>query len=135
MEYFTSIICFFLAFLPSSVYYCCFSFLSFYCSVLFSWQVMRAVPPKPPAKPAHPSQLSVRLEHHLAAWTLQLLTGLEGVADSVPLPVIYAAHTINTYLPPTIKPTGGHVSVFGRIITLLNFIFSTILCDKTALRC
>lgn len=103
-------------------------------SVLFSWQVMRAVPPKPPAKPAHPSQLSVRLEHHLAAWTLQLLTGLEGVADSVPLPVIYAAHTINTYLPPTIKPTGGHVSVFGRIITLLNFIFSTILCDKTALR-
>lgn len=73
---------------------------------------MRAVPPKPPAKPAHPSQLSVRLEHHLAAWTLQLLTGLEGVADSVPLPVIYAAHTINTYLPPTIKPTGGHVSVF-----------------------
>lgn len=72
-------------------------------------EVIRAVPQLPPAKPAHPSQQSVRLEHHLAAWTLQLLTGIEAVADSVPLPVIFAAHTINTYLPPTIKPTGGHV--------------------------
>lgn len=79
--------------------------------------MLRAVPPQPPAKPAHPSQLSVRLEHHLAAWTLQLLTGMESVADTVPLPVIYVAHTINSYLPPTIKPTGGHVRepyfVFG----------------------
>ncbi|XP_071529322.1 uncharacterized protein KIAA0825 homolog isoform X1 [Panulirus ornatus] len=72
-------------------------------------EVLRAVPPQPPAKPAHPSQLSVRLEHHLAAWTLQLLTGMESVADNVPLSVIYVAHTINSYLPPTIKPTGGHV--------------------------
>ncbi|XP_069999945.1 uncharacterized protein KIAA0825 homolog [Penaeus vannamei] len=85
-------------------------------------EVMRAVPPKPPAKPAHPSQLSVRLEHHLAAWTLQLLTGLEGVADSVPLPVIYAAHTINTYLPPTIKPTGGHVVTH----LVVNALYSTV---------
>ncbi|XP_045604276.2 LOW QUALITY PROTEIN: uncharacterized protein KIAA0825 homolog [Procambarus clarkii] len=72
-------------------------------------EVIRAVPPLPPAKPAHPSQLSVRLEHHLAAWTLQLLTGMEGVADTVPMSVIFVAHTINSYLPPTIKPTGGHV--------------------------
>ncbi|KAG7172907.1 uncharacterized protein LOC121861211 [Homarus americanus] len=72
-------------------------------------EVIKAVPPLPPAKPAHPSQLSVRLEHHLAAWTLQLLTGMEGVADTVPLSVIYVAHTVNSYLPPTLKPTGGHV--------------------------
>lgn len=72
-------------------------------------EVLHSVPPQPPAKPAHPSQLSVRLEHHLAAWTLQLLTGMEGVADMVPLPVIFTAHNINGCLPPTIKPTGGHV--------------------------
>lgn len=78
-------------------------------ALLFFGQVILSVPPQPPAKPAHPSQLSVRLEHHLAAWTLQLLTGMAGAADNVPLSVIYIAHTINSYLPPTIKPTGGHV--------------------------
>ncbi|XP_064077813.1 uncharacterized protein KIAA0825 homolog isoform X2 [Macrobrachium nipponense] len=72
-------------------------------------EVIRAVPQLPPAKPAHPSQQSVRLEHHLAAWTLQLLTGIEAVADTMPHAVVYAAHTINASLPPTIKPTGGHV--------------------------
>ncbi|XP_068208049.1 uncharacterized protein KIAA0825 homolog [Palaemon carinicauda] len=72
-------------------------------------EVIRAVPQLPPAKPAHPSQQSVRLEHHLAAWTLQLLTGIEAVAYTMPQAVLYAAHTINSSLPPTIKPTGGHV--------------------------
>ena len=81
--------------------------------------MLRAVPPQPPAKPAHPSQLSVRLEHHLAAWTLQLLTGMEGVASMVPLSVIYTAHTINGCLPPTIKPTGGHVSVATLLLLLV----------------
>lgn len=73
-------------------------------------QVLSSVPPQPPARPAHPSQLSVRLEHHLAAWTLQLLAGAgtEAVQD-VPLPVLKAAVAINALLPPTIKPTGGHV--------------------------
>ncbi|KAG0701610.1 hypothetical protein GWK47_002899 [Chionoecetes opilio] len=86
-------------------------------------EVLRAVPPQPPAKPAHPSQLSVRLEHHLAAWTLQLLTGMEGVADMVPMSVIFTAHTINGYLPPTIKPSGGHVItqlVVSAIYSVIN---------------
>ncbi|KAK8384883.1 hypothetical protein O3P69_014449 [Scylla paramamosain] len=86
-------------------------------------EVLRAVPPQPPAKPAHPSQLSVRLEHHLAAWTLQLLTGMEGVANMVPLSVIYTAHAINGCLPPTIKPTGGHIItqlVVSAIYSVIN---------------
>nr|XP_053641956.1 uncharacterized protein LOC128695408 isoform X2 [Cherax quadricarinatus] len=93
-------------------------------------EVIRAVPPQPPAKPAHPSQLSVRLEHHLAAWTLQLLTGMEGVADTVPLSVIYVAHTINTYLPPTIKPTGGHVITQIVVNAMYSAINSRVSLDE-----
>lgn len=78
--------------------------------VVFVPQVLSSVPPQPPARPAHPSQLSVRLEHHLAAWTLQLLAGAgTEAAQDVPLPVLKAAVAINALLPPTIKPTGGHV--------------------------
>ncbi|KAK4327864.1 hypothetical protein Pmani_001671 [Petrolisthes manimaculis] len=73
-------------------------------------EVLSSVPPQPPARPAHPSQLSVRLEHHLAAWTLQLLAGAgTEAAQDVPIPVLKAAVAINALLPPTIKPTGGHV--------------------------
>ncbi|CAL4063164.1 unnamed protein product, partial [Meganyctiphanes norvegica] len=71
--------------------------------------VLRSVPPQPPAKPAHPSQLSVRLEHQLIAWTLQLLTGMQEVVDMIPLKVIHIAHKIQTQVPPNIRPAGGHV--------------------------
>ncbi|KAB7498197.1 Uncharacterized protein Anas_11168 [Armadillidium nasatum] len=86
-------------------------------------KVLEVLPAEPPAQPAHPSQLSIRLEHHLSAWTLQLIKGVGEMGDAIPRSLVYISETVNGMLPPTIKPVGGHVIsqfVISAIYSIIN---------------
>ncbi|XP_018009234.1 uncharacterized protein LOC108666817 [Hyalella azteca] len=72
-------------------------------------QVVRTLPAEAPAQPAHPGQLSVRLEHHLTTWILQLLRGVEAAADDIPESLIEVCAAMDAAVPAAVKPVGGHV--------------------------
>lgn len=87
-------------------------------------QVVRSLPPEAPAQPAHPSQVSVRLEHHLVGWTLQLLKGVEAYADDLPPALVHLCQKLNASAPSSVKPAGGHV-VCQVVVSALYSIVSS----------
>ncbi|XP_076041166.1 uncharacterized protein LOC143025411 [Oratosquilla oratoria] len=61
--------------------------------------------------------------HHLGAWAMQLLTGVEEVISLVPVCAVQVAHSVNSVVPPTIKPAGGHIisqAVVGALYSVVN---------------
>jgi len=80
------------------------------CIVSVVQQLLRDLPSHSPSQPTHPSQMSVRLEHHLNAWTNSLLAGVAACANEFPPCFIAICKELQGSVPPTVFPAGGHVS-------------------------